>query len=112
MKKLLMAAASLAVIAAPVAASAQGYGHGGHGGYGHGGYSHSYRGGRGDGSGLLAAGLFGLVVGSAIASSHHSYDYGYDRDYGYGYGERCVWRNQAYDVGYGQVEYRQVEVCR
>jgi opacity protein-like surface antigen len=107
MKTLLMAAASLAVVAAPVAASAQGHGHGG---YGHGGYSHGYRGGRGDGGGMLAAGLFGLVLGSAIASSSHSYDYGYERPYGYG--ERCVWRNQAYDVGYGQVEYRQVEVCR
>ena len=118
MNKIMLAIASLAVVAAPVAASAQSYGHGqGRGGGGwsnRGGYGHSYRGDRGNGGAALAAGVFGLVLGSAIASSYHSNDYG--RSYGYaqpyGYAQNCEWRNQAYDTGYGEIAYRQVEVCR
>jgi hypothetical protein len=120
MKKIMLALASLAVVAAPVAASAQSFGHGqGHNGgshgasYGHGGGfgrggGYGYRG--GNGAGLLAAGLFGAVLGSALVNSGPAY--AYDQPYGYGYAQNCVWRNQAYDAGYGDIQYRQVEVCR
>ena len=110
MKKIMLAIASLAVVAAPVAASAQSYGHGrDSGGWNNrGGYGRGERGDRGNGGAILAAGVFGLILGSAIASSNHSY--GYDRPYGYA--QRCEWRNQAYDTGYGEIAYRQVEVCR
>ena len=111
MKKIMLAIASLAVVAAPVAASAQSYGHDNGHGRDSGGWNNRgdyRRGDRGDGGAVLAAGVFGLILGSAIASSNHSY--GYDRPYGYA--QRCAWRNQAYDTGYGEIAYRQVEVCR
>ena len=78
MKKIMLAIASLAVVAAPVAASAQSYGHdhGRNGGWSNrGDYGRSYRGDRGNGGAALAAGVFGLILGSAIASSSHSYGY-------------------------------------
>ena len=112
MKKIMLAIASLAVIAAPVAASAQSYGHGGARGGGwsnRGDYGHSYRGG-GNAGAAVAAGVFGLILGSAIASSYHSNGYGYAQPYGYA--QNCEWRNQAYNTGYGEIAYRQVEVCR
>lgn len=111
MNKIMLAIASLAVVAAPVAASAQSYGHdqGRNGGWSNrGDYGRSYRGDRGNGGAALAAGVFGLILGSAIASSSHSYGYAQP----YGYAQNCEWRNQAYDTGYGEIAYRQVEVCR
>ncbi len=107
MKTLLMAAATLAVIAAPVAASAQSYGHGRDGG-GRGYSNRGYDRGHGDRGGILAAGILGLVAGSVIANSNAGYGYAQP----YQYEQRCAWRTQAYDAGYGQVAYRQVEVCR
>jgi hypothetical protein len=97
--------------------------------------------GRGDAGAAVAAGLFGLVLGAAIASSsHHDYD---NRDYGYGgsgyggygyggsgyggygyggsgygYGDyqpypvRCGWETRAYPGPWGSVSYQQVQVCR
>jgi|GEM_PF-4426196 len=123
MKKILAAVASLSLLAAPLAASAQSFGHGGEhgggsshgdggqrsgggdhrGGYG-GGYGGGYRGygggygrgygyGYGNGGAALAAGAFGLVVGSALASQSYGYDepYGYAQPYAYDddYGARC-----------------------
>ena len=48
----------------------------------------------GDAGAAVAAGILGLAVGAAIASSHHDYDRGYYGGYGYGYapayyGETC-----------------------
>jgi hypothetical protein len=116
-----------AMIAATTPAEAQrgrgGYYHGG-GGY-HGGY-HGYRGGyyRGGRTGLaVGAGLIGLGVGAAIASSNRGY-YGGPAYYGgyyapgyyapgyyapgpyYGYAPRC-WPERQWD-GYG---WRRVRVC-
>jgi hypothetical protein len=127
-KKIFAAVASLSLLAAPLAASAQPFGHGGGGGHGYGGQHGShfngggYRGGYGHGGygrggygygGAVAAGVLGLVVGSALANSY-DYDrgYGYDQGYGYDGGYDCGWQNQAYRDGYGNVEYHQVQVCR
>ena len=105
MKKILVtAAAGLALVAAPMAASA-----------------HPYHRGGGDAAGAaVAAGLFGLVLGAALASNHDDgprYDYppayGYDRAYQPAYyGPHCFWRTVARPDGWGGVEYRQVQVCR
>lgn len=97
-KFLLIAAAALSMVAAPIAASAQPYGHGG---YAHGGY-------RGDGGAVLAAGLFGLVLG-AVAADAASQPVAYAPAY---YGPQCVWQTQAYRNAWGQLEYQQVQVCR
>ena len=117
MNKLVMGVAGLAILAAPLAASAQSYGHGRDGG----GWSHGYRGdyGRGydrDGGGAaIVAGVAGLALGAALADRG---DYGYAPDYGYGYAPaysyapRCAWQYQPYRTYYGGVAYRQVEVCR
>jgi hypothetical protein len=94
----LAAATLVGGLGAGTTASAQ-YRHGGgyYGGY-HGGYHH-------DNSGAaVAAGIAGLAVGAAIASSSHPYYYNgyyYDRPYyGYSYGPRCrsytVWDPYAY----------------
>ena len=140
MKKIFAAVASLSLMAAPLAASAQSFGHGGDhgGGYSHGdggqrsgggehrgGHGGGYRGygggyGRGygydNGGAALAAGAFGLVVGSALASQSYGYDqpYGYAQPYAYDddYGARCFWQNRAFRGRYGEIEYRQVQVCR
>jgi hypothetical protein len=108
----MLALASLAVVAAPVAASAQSFGNGhgrDSGGWNNrGDYGRGDRGDRGNGGAVLAAGVFGLILGSAIANSNHAYGYAQP----YGYAQRCEWRNQAYDTGYGEIAYRQVEVCR
>jgi len=134
MKKILAAAASLTLLAAPLAASAQSLGHGGDhgGGYSHGNGGQHYGGGehrggygghgRGYGRGYdnggaaLAAGAFGLMVGSALASQSYGYDepYGYAQPYGYDddYGARCFWQNRAFRGRYGEIEYRQVQICR
>ena len=123
MKKLMLAAAALAVTAAPIAASAQTFGHGwnGRGGYSEGGYRGGYRGERGNAGGAaLAGGLLGFVLGAAVASNHNDH---YDRSYydqsyygdGYGYGrsyQECGWRTQAVEGPYGEVHYERVEVCR
>ena len=124
MKKFLIAGASLAMLAAPMAASAQPMNHGGYDRSN----THSYgaqRGGydRHDGNAgaAVAAGLFGLVLGAALASnSHADYDRSYDRSYGYdepyeyrsGYATYCHTETQAYRGWHGRVEYRQVQVCR
>ena len=110
MKKLLIAAAALAVAAAPIAASASPFGFGGRGEAVRV-HSDGYRGGRGygpnwdgrynDGRGAaVAAGLFGLVLGAAIANDHPYY------------AQRCGWETQAYPGPYGTVQYQQVQVCR
>lgn len=126
MKKIFAAVASLSLLAAPFAASAQPFGHGGGGGHGFsgqhgsnfgGGYRGGYRGGYGHGGygygGAVAAGVLGLVVGSALASSYdNDRGYGYDQGYGYDRGYDCGWENRAYRDGYGNVEYHQVQVCR
>ena len=167
MNKILIAVASLAVVAAPVAASAQSYGYGrdsgssndrwsqdrSYGGradradygrsygqsygesygqndgrsYGQS-YGQSYRQGAGrDGrrndssnaAGVaVIAGIAGLLLGSALSQSSHSQtysqSYGYAQPYtsGGAYSQRCSWQNQAYQDGYGGVEYRPVQVCR
>lgn len=55
----------------------------------------------------IGAGILGLAVGAAIASSHHDYDYRYERPYyGYGYGPRYY----RYDYGPGYYDHR--EICR
>ena len=110
MKKLLIAAAALAVAAAPIAASAApfGFGHGGRAevvrvhndGFRGGGFDHNWRGRYNDDRGAaVAAGLFGFVLGAAIAN---------DRPYA----EQCGWETQAYPGPYGTVRYEQVQVCR
>jgi hypothetical protein len=103
MKKFLIAAAALAVAAAPIAASAAPFGFG-HGGRGEAVRVHNdgFRGGRfNDGRGAaVAAGLFGLVLGAAIASDHPYY------------AQPCGWETQAYPGPYGTVQYEQVQVCR
>lgn len=116
MKKLLIAAAALLTVAAPVAASAApfgfGYGHGpevvrvhddgfrgdGFRGYGwRGGYGPNWDGRYSDGRGAaVAAGLFGFVLGAALDHP---------------YAARCGWVTQAYPGPYG-VRYEQVQVCR
>ena len=121
MKTLVMGLAGLAILAAPLAASAEPYGHG----RGGGGWNHEYRGGYGrgydrgydrDGGAAIVAGVAGLALGAALADRG---DYGYapDYDYGYapayyGYAPRCAWRYQPYRTYYGGVAYRQVEICR
>ena len=112
MKKFLIAAAALAVAAAPIAASASPYGWGGRGEavrVHNDGYRGGYRGGYGanwdgrynDGRGAaVAAGLFGLFLGAALASDHPYYH------------RECGWETQAYPGPYGTVQYEQVQVCR
>ena len=109
MKKLLIAAAALAVAAAPIAASAAPFGFGGRGeavrvhndGY-RGGYGRNWDGRYNDGRGgaAVAADLFGLFLGAAIASDHPYYQ------------RQCGWETQAYPGPYGTVQYEQVQVCR
>ena len=117
MKKLVMGLAGLAILAAPLAASAEPYGHGRDGG------GREYRGdyGRGydrDGGGAaIVAGVAGLAIGAALADRGDygyapDYGYGYAPAYGYGYAPRCFWQNQPYRTYYGGIAYRQVEVCR
>jgi len=107
-KLLLTATAGLSVLAAPLAASAEPWHH------------HDN-----DAGAALAAGVFGFVLGSALANSHPTYErsYGYDYDYGrYGYDycygyhhryhQRCGWVNEPYRNYWGGVDYQQVYVCR
>jgi hypothetical protein len=113
MKKLLIAAAALAVTAAPIAASAAPFGYGGRGevvrvhdngfrgGAYRGGYGRNGDGRYNDGRGAaVAAGLFGLFLGAAIANDHPYY------------AQQCGWQTQAYPGPYGSVQYQQVQVCR
>jgi hypothetical protein len=104
-KILVTAAAGLAMIAAPIAASA----HPSHNG--------------GNAGAAVAAGALGFILGAALTSSQHQdYAPAYDNGpaYGYGqpyyapadYGDRCFWRTQAYRTHWGRIQYRQVEVCR
>ena len=111
MNKFLIGVASVAMLAAPLAASAQSFGHGrgdyGRGDYGRGGYDRD-----GFGGGAVAAGVAGLVIGSALANST---PYGYGPAYGYApayYGPHCFWQAQPYRTYYGGVAYQQVKVCR
>ena len=122
MNKFLIGVAGLSTLIAPMAASAQGYAHErgdyGRGGYDRGGYD------RGDynrGGAAIAAGVAGLVIGSALASSGDRYDndyrpaYGYAQPYpyeAYGYAPRCYVQSRPYYTPYGDVAYRQVRVCR
>src|SRR5581483_12513031 len=101
MKKMITAAAAgLAVLAAPLAASAAPWHE--HGGYGWRGHSDNV-------GPAIAAGIFGLAIGAALASSNHHPYYGYaDHPY-YGYGERCGWRTERYVDGWGDVHVRRVE---
>jgi hypothetical protein len=125
MKKLVMGVAGLAILAAPLAASAQSYGHGrdgggwsrrgDHGGYGRGDYGRGgYERDEGNG-GAIVAGIAGLALGAALSDrGDYGYapSYGYAPAYGYGYAPRCAWQYQPYRTYYGGVAYRQVEVCR
>jgi hypothetical protein len=105
-KFLLIAAAALSTVAAPIAASAQPFG-----GHGQRGFAHSdYRGYRGDGGAVLAAGLFGLVLGAVAADAANSQPVAYAPTYDYG--PQCGWETQAYRNAWGQLEYQQVQVCR
>jgi hypothetical protein len=102
---LLIAAASLSMVAAPIAASAQPFG--GHADHG---FAHSdYRGYHGDGGAVLAAGLFGLVFAAVVADAANSQPVAYAQPY---YGPECGWQTQAYRNAWGQLEYQQVQVCR
>jgi hypothetical protein len=108
MKKLLIGASALAMVATPIAASAEPYGHD----------DRYQRFDHGDGAGAaVAAGVFGLVLGAALASNHHGYGYGgygYGyRPYGYGpaYAARCHWETRAYPGPWGGVSYQNVRVC-
>jgi hypothetical protein len=118
MKKLLIAASTLAMVAAPIAASAAPYGHGDYNGgraprsdnrgWNGGGYdrgdNRDYN--RHNGDGAIAAGLFGLFLTAAIVSSHNNYDQPAP------YAERCDWETRAVRDYYGDVHYQQVQVCR
>jgi hypothetical protein len=114
MKKLLIAAAALLTVATPIAASADpmGFGHGGRpveavrvhdgyrGGY-RGGYGANWDGRYSDGRGAaVAAGMFGLILGAALANNQPYY------------AQQCGWETQAYPGPYGGVRYEQVQVCR
>ena len=117
-----MTVASLAIVAAPLAASAQSSDH--NRGHDHAASGRDYgRGDRGrgwnsrDSGSALAAGVAGLFLGAALSNSQ-GYDYGqsygysqpyaYDQAYGYG----CGWQTQAFQGRYGRIEYRQVNTCR
>ena len=117
MKKLLIGAVALITAAAPIAASAAPFGHGGRAGAvayhngGRGGFGGNFRGDfrgerGGNGGAAIVAGLFGLAVGAAIANSQTEYA----PNYGYGYGD-CGWQTQAVRGPYGQIRYEQVQVC-
>ncbi|HEY2707925.1 MAG TPA: hypothetical protein VGI95_07710 [Caulobacteraceae bacterium] len=118
MKKFFVSAAALLMAAAPLAASAQpmGFGHsnGGrqllavqHNNGFRGGDNNGWRDDRGGAA--LAFGLFGLIAGAALASSH---DAAYDQPaaYGYDYGQ-CGWQTEAVRGPYGRVTYQQVQLC-
>ena len=130
LKKLLLGTAALTMVAAPMAASAEPWGH----------ERWDHDRGR-DAGAAVAAGVIGLALGAAIASNHHdnryrSYDYddynggyynggyyngGYYNgggDYGgdyygsYGYAPvRCHWETRAYPGPWGGVRYQNVRVC-
>jgi len=120
--KLLMTVASLAIVAAPLAASAQSSDH--NRGHDRAASGQDYgRGDRGrgwndrDSGSALAAGVAGLFLGAALSNSQgydyrqsygYSQPYAYDQAYGYG----CGWRTQAFQGRYGRIEYRQVNTCR
>ena len=104
MKKLLIGASALTMVATPIAASAAPWGHER--------FDHD----RGDAGAAVAAGIFGLAIGAALASNHHDYDDRYG--YGYGYGDygyyapvRCHWETRAYPGPWGGVSYQNVRVC-
>jgi hypothetical protein len=115
MNKLLIAAAALLTVSAPIAASAAPYGFG----YGRGvqvarvhddgfrgdgfrgGYGRNWDGRYNDGRGAaVAAGVFGLILGATLANDHPYY------------AQQCGWETQAYPGPYGGVSYQQVQVCR
>src|SRR5579863_8596415 len=114
MKKLMLTAAALAITAAPLAASAEPFGHnrggdfrgqrfdgdrGYRGGWdGYRGYRGGWDGDRGDGA--AAAGLFGFVLGAALANDHP------------GYYQDCYWQSRPVVGPYGYVHYERVEICR
>jgi hypothetical protein len=105
MKKFLIAAAALAVAAAPLAASAQPFGRVDAGRYTQVVHNDGYRGANWDGryndgrGAAVAAGLFGFILGSALSNAQP-------------YAERCDWETQRVIGPYGYVHYEQVQVCR
>jgi hypothetical protein len=104
----MLALASLAVASAPLAASAQPLGHGG----GWTGGGREYGRGGGNGGAVVAAGIFGLIAGAAIASAdHQAYAQPYAYGEPYGYAPQCGWQTERYITPWGHVEYRQVQVC-
>jgi hypothetical protein len=137
-----MTVASLAIVAAPLAASAQSFDHNRGQDRAASGRDHSRDNGRSDrGRGwndrnsgsALAAGVAGLFLGAALSNSQgygygqsygyaqpYAYDQGYDYGQSYGYsqpyaynqGYGCGWQTQAFRGRYGNVEYRQVNTCR
>ncbi len=117
MKKFLVSVAGLAMLMAPLAASAQSYGHGRDGGGWNSGERHSdyargYDRDRGDGGAALAAGVLGLVLGSALASSHndgYGQSYGYNQSYGYAqpYGYSGYPQSYGYAQPYSYSGYSQ-----
>jgi hypothetical protein len=139
-KTLLLTVAGLALVTAPLAATAQSYGQGrdggysqhqdrrdqGRNGYDRGGYGRNDYGRdhRGDyrrdndrsdrGDAALVSGMAGLLLGSALSGSNgYSQSYGYENPYyASAYSQRCDWQTQAYRGAYGRIEYRQVEICR
>ena len=109
MKTLLIGASALAMVATPIAASAEPFGHER--------FEHFDRD-HGDGAGAaVAAGVFGLALGAALASNHHDDDYRYDYGHGYGYAPygyyapRCHWETRAFAGPWGGVRYENVRVC-
>jgi Ni/Co efflux regulator RcnB len=112
MKKLLISACSLAMVAAPIAASAAPYGHGDNNWRAPQSNSRNWNGGynrndnRHNGDAAIAVGLAGLFLTAAIIGSHN-----YDQPAPYA--ARCDWETRAVPGPYyGQVRYEQVQVCR
>jgi hypothetical protein len=137
MKKLLIAVAGLAMVAAPLAASAQSYGRagggwnsgrasGGQASYNRGNDRRAY-GGNDAAAAALTGGVIGLLLGSALSHSNqygYPQSYGYARSYGYGegrygsggsygyaqpygYGASYGRQTRDYDDAYGRAGYRQ-----
>jgi hypothetical protein len=107
MKTLLIGLAGLALATAPIAASAHPVNQGGwNHAQGFQGRGDGYHGDNGRSGAAVAAGIFGFLLAATIVSAHDQ-AYAQPTDYG----QTCGWQTQAYNVGYGRVAYRQVEVC-
>lgn len=125
-----MTVASLAIVAAPLAASAQSFDHNRNGGgdrhasqdrgaygrqdQGRGDYGRGRGWDRGNGGAAFAAGITGLFLGAALADSqgyNAGPSYGYAQPYAYDQGYDCGWTTQTYRDRYGNLETRQVNTC-